>query len=301
MGGFFMLEFKSLDISDKELFDKYLKPYTFKTCEYSFTNLFIWRKGCDIKYSFLDDVLILRKMNFDGTVHFMQPLGYKKENLKAVIDKLLILKNEQHLDFLFRDAEESFINDISDIYPDKFVIEEDRDNFDYIYSGEKLIKLSGKKLHGKKNHYNHFIKHNKFSVAPISEENIHGCIAAAKEWCNKNDCKGYLLYELRAIQELLHNMRKLEFDGMAVYVNNKISAFTVGERLNDEMAVIHIEKADSDINGLYTFINKFFVENYYSDIPYINREQDLGIEGLRQAKETYQPVRLEKKYIVREK
>lgn len=296
-----MLGFKPLDINDKELFDKYLKPYTFKTCEYSFTNLFIWRKGCDIQYTLLDDILIIRKMNFDGTLHFMQPVGYTKGNLKTVIDKLLTLKREQHLDYLFRDAEESFISDLSDIYPDKFIIEEDRDNFDYIYSSKSLIELSGKKLHSKKNHYNHFIKHNKYRTAPISQGNIHECIASAREWCNRNDCKGYLLYELRAISELLNNMNKLYFDGMAIYVKDKISAFTIGERLNDEMAVIHIEKADSDINGLYAYINRSFIENYYSDIPYINREQDLGIEGLRQAKETYQPIKLEKKYMVREK
>ncbi len=85
---------------------------------------------------------------------------------------------------------------------------------------------------------------------------------------------------------------------MVVYVNDKLSAFTIGERVNDDMAIVHIEKADSSINGLYAFINKTFVEECFSDVPFINREQDLGIEGLRKAKLTYQPIKLEPKYTV---
>lgn len=86
---------------------------------------------------------------------------------------------------------------------------------------------------------------------------------------------------------------------MAVYVNDKISAFTIGEKVNNDMAIIHIEKADSDIRGLYAYINKTFVEQYLNDITYINREQDLGIEGLRKAKLSYNPVKIEMKYSVK--
>lgn len=293
-----MHAFKPLSIEDKELFDRYLKPYIFSTCEYSFTNLFIWRKGCDIQYSFIDDALIIKKMDFDGSYHFMQPIGYKHENLKAIVDTLQNYKEAANMDYLFKDAEENFINELNSIYPDKFIISEDRNNFDYIYSSDRLISLSGRKLHGKKNHYNNFIKNNNFTAAPISKDNTCECIKAAKEWCNKNDCKGYLLFELRAIEELLKNIDRLDFIGMAVYVDKKLSAFTIGEQMNRDMAVIHIEKADSDINGLYTFVNKTFVEDYFNDVPFINREQDLGIEGLRHAKESYQPLRLEKKYSI---
>lgn len=294
-----MLQFKPISLEDKELFDKYLKPYSFSTCEYSFTNLFIWRKGCNIEYSFIDEALIIKKMDFDGSSHFMQPIGYKHENLKAIVDVLQDYKKTFNMDYLFKDVEEDFVDEFKSIYPDNFIVTEDRDNFDYIYSSDKLISLSGKKLHGKKNHYNNFIKNNSFRTAPISIDNICECIKAAKEWCNKNDCKGYLLFELRAIEELLRNLGKLDLAGMVVYVDDKLSAFTIGEKMNENMAIIHIEKADSDINGLYTFVNKTFVEDYFSDIPYINREQDLGIEGLRHAKETYQPVKLEKKYSIK--
>lgn len=294
-----MLEFKTLTIKDKELFDSYLKPYNYETCEYSFTNLFIWRRACDVQYAICNNTLIIMKMDFDGSYHFMQPIGYKKENLKEMVDFLSEQREALKLDFLFRDAEESFVKDLIEIYGEEhFKIEEDRDNFDYIYKSEALINLSGKKLHKKKNHYNYFIKNYNYETAPITAELIQPCIKAAREWCHKNVCRGYLLHELKSIEEMLKNSSELDFTGMVVYVNDKISAFTIGEKVNEEMAIIHIEKADSDIRGLYNFINRSFVENYFINIPYINREQDLGIEGLRKAKLSYEPVSLAKKFTI---
>lgn len=296
-----MLDFKPLKLEDKSLFDKFLKPYKFLTCEYSFTNLFIWRKALDIEYAIYKDTLILKKLDFDGSYHFMEPLGYTKDNLKGIVDALIEYQSTEDVGYLFKDAEEPFTNDLKEIFGDNLIIEEDRSNFDYIYSSEKLISLSGKKLHSKKNHYNNFIKNNEFRIEPITDSIVCDCIKAAREWCRKNDCKGYLLYELKAIEELLKNSQSLEFKGMVVYVNDKLSAFTIGEKVTDDMAIIHVEKADANINGLYAFINKTFVEEYFKDVPYINREQDLGIEGLRKAKLTYQPIKLEPKYSVNPK
>lgn len=293
-----MLDFKPLTLEDKVIFDKYLKPYNFLTCEYSFTNLFIWRNGLDIQYTLYKDALIIKKKDFYGDYHFMQPIGYAKENLKEIVDTLESIKTNTNLKTLFKDAETPFVNDLKAIYGDKFSIEEDRANFDYIYESSKLISLSGKKLHSKKNHYNNFIKNNNFYAEEINKNNIEDCIKAACEWCKINDCKGYLKYELKAIKELLLNKEKLDFIGLAVYVSDALSAFTIGEKINENMAIIHIEKADAEINGLYTYINKYFIENYFSDIPYINREQDLGKEGLRKAKLSYQPFKLEPKYSV---
>lgn len=293
-----MLNFKPLTLEDKHIFDNYLSSYNFKTCEYSFINLFIWRKGCNIEFAIFEDCLIIKKQGFDFKNYFMQPIGYKKENLKNIVDALIEYKDNNSMDFLFKDIEASFLKDIKDIYGDNVLIDEDRDNFDYIYESSKLISLSGKKLHSKKNHYNNFIKNNKFTVEDINKDNINQCIETAKNWCEKNVCEGYLLHELNAIEELLKNSITLNFEGIVVYVNDILSAFTIGEKINDTMCIIHIEKADSDINGLYTFINKTFIEQKFNSVPFINREQDLGIEGLRKAKLSYQPFKLEPKYMV---
>jgi uncharacterized protein len=293
-----MFDFKPLTLEDKQIFDKYLKPYIFSTCEYSFTNMFIWRKALDIQYCIISDTLIIKKMDFNGDYHFMQPVGYKADNLNELMEELSKYRSNNNMRYLFKDIETPFMEEVKNLLDESFTIEEDRDNFDYIYESSKLISLSGKKLHSKKNHYNNFIKNNSFYTSKIDESNIEACIKAACEWCKQNDCKGYLKYELKAIKELLVNSNKLDLIGMAVYVDDILSAFTIGEKIKDSMAIIHIEKAIADINGLYAFINKTFVETCFSDVPFINREQDMGKEGLRKAKLSYQPFKLEQKYAV---
>ena len=293
-----LLNFKTLELDDKCIFDKFLMPYTFKTCEYSFTSLFIWRKGCDIQFAIFKDVLIIKKTDFNGKYHFLQPIGYNKNNLSEIIDELQDYKESNSMDYLFKDIETSFVQELDIFFPGKFNAIQDRDNFDYIYDSSKLVHLSGKKLHSKKNHLNNFVKNNDFSYAALTEDMARDCIITARDWCYKRGSDGYLFYELKAIEELLKNIKKLDILGMVVYVDNKLSAFTIGEKINSEMALIHIEKADATINGLYTFLNKMFIETTFLDVPLINREQDLGIEGLRHAKLSYQPYKLEEKYII---
>ncbi|MBM7870759.1 hypothetical protein JOC70_002253 [Clostridium pascui] len=294
-----MLEFKPLTLDDKDLFEKYIKPYNFSTCEYSFLSLFLWRKGCEIHYSIINDVLIIKKVDFNHSSHFMQPLGYKMKDLKEIVDTLIEYKKENNMDYLFKDAELNFINDLKEVYGDSLEILEDRDGADYIYLREDLVKLSGKKYHAKKNHYNAFVKKYNYKAVPITEDIVDDCLMAGREWCNKNDCKGYVLYELFGIKDLLKNIAKINFVGMAVYVDDKISAFTIGEVVNENTAIIHIEKADADVRGLYAFVNRHFLEEYLPSVTYVNREQDLGIEGLRKAKLSYNPVELVMKYIVK--
>lgn len=293
-----MLTFKNLCIDDKELFDKYTKPYIFNTCEYSFTNLYLWRKGCNIAYTIYKETLIIKKSGFDGSSYFMQPLHYKLVDLKEIVKALMEYKEANDMDYLFKDVETPFIEDLKKIYGEAIITQEDRDNFDYIYESKNLISLSGKKFHGPKGHYNYFIKNFNYGVSDNSENIACECIKTARQWCNKNSCSGYLLFELKGIEDLLRNKNRLDYDCMGVYIDDKMVAFTIGEKVREDLAIIHVEKADSEIKGLYSYINKTFVEKYYKDVTYINREQDLGIEGLRNVKMAYNPSILEKKYII---
>ncbi|WP_264169892.1 DUF2156 domain-containing protein [Clostridium estertheticum] len=292
--------FKRLTIEDKEIFEKYIYPYKFLSCEYSFTTLYIWREACDICFTVYKDALIIKKMDFEGRYYFMQPLGYNKENLKELIDVLMDYKKENNMEFVFKDLDESFMEEIKDIYGDVrgICIKEDRDNFDYLYEAEKLTKLSGKKLHGKKNHYNSFIKNYNYEVKDIEETQvIKDVVVAAEKWYEANNNDSMLNFELQGIKDILENIEIVNTKGIAVYVDEKIVAFSLGEKLNDDLAVIHIEKADTSYSGVYSFINKAFVDRSFSDVKIINREQDLGIEGLRKSKLSYHPFKLEKKYI----
>ncbi|MCB2357516.1 phosphatidylglycerol lysyltransferase domain-containing protein [Clostridium estertheticum] len=295
-----MMIFKRLTIEDKEILEKYIYPYKFLSCEYSFTTLYIWREACDICFTVYKDALIIKKMDFEGRYYFMQPLGYNKENLKELIDVLMDYKKENNMEFVFKDLDESFMEEIKDIYGDVrgICIKEDRDNFDYLYEAEKLTKLSGKKLHGKKNHYNSFIKNYNYEVKDIEETQvIKDVVVAAEKWYEANNNDRMLNFELQGIKDILENIEIVNTKGIAVYVDDKIVAFSLGEKLNDDLAVIHIEKADTSYSGVYSFINKAFVDRSFSDVKIINREQDLGIEGLRKSKLSYHPFKLEKKYI----
>jgi len=300
MGKVEIMIFKRLMIEDKNIFEEYIYPYKFLSCEYSFTTLYIWREACDICFTFNKGALIIKKKDFEGKCYFMQPLGYKAEDLKEIIDVLMVYKTENNMEYLFKDLDEEFMEEIKNIYEDVsgICIEEDRDNFDYLYEAEKLTKLSGKKLHGKKNHYNSFIKNYNYEVKDIKgAEVIRDVIIAAEKWYEVNKADYILRCELQGIKDVLKNMEIVNTKGIAVYVDEKIVAFSLGEKLNDDLAVIHIEKADVGYSGVYSFINKTFVDRNFNDVKIINREQDLGIAGLRKSKLSYHPFKLEKKYI----
>jgi len=294
--------FKKLSLEDKNSIDKYISPYKFLSCEYSFTSLYIWKDACDIQYTIYKQALILKKKDFDGNYHFMQPLGYSKEDLGEIIEKLKSYREENDMKYLFKDLEESFIEEFNVLLNEKneFCIKEDRDNFDYLYEAKKLMTLSGKKLHSKKNHYNAFTKSYNYEVVEINNERvINDVIGVAQKWyeeTHENDIKLY--YELLAIKDIVNNMNLLNLNGVAVYVDGKVAAFSIGESLNEKLAVIHIEKGDKNINGIYSFIAKTLIDKCFNNAEIINREQDLGIDGLRKSKMSYYPLKLEKKFIL---
>jgi len=294
--------FKKLCLEDKKSIDKYIYPYKFLSCEYSFTSLYIWKDACDVQYAIYKQALIIKKKDFDGNYHFMQPLGYDKKDLEEIIDRLKAYRQENDMKYLFKDLEESFIEEFNVLLNKKneFCIEEDRDNFDYLYEAKKLMTLSGKKLHSKKNHYNAFTKTYDYEVVEISDEKVIKDVSiAAEKWfeeTNEKDIKLY--YELLAIKDILNNMNLLNLNGVAVYVDGKVAAFSIGESLNEKLAVIHIEKGDKSVNGVYSFIAKTLIDKCFNNSEIINREQDLGIVGLRKSKMSYYPLKLEKKFIL---
>ncbi|MFL0267540.1 DUF2156 domain-containing protein [Candidatus Clostridium radicumherbarum] len=296
------MNFSKICLEDKKIIDKFILPYKFLSCEYCFTSLYIWKDACDIQYTVYKDALIIKKRDFDGNYHFMQPIGYTKENLMSIIEALKTYKEENNMRYLFKDLEEGFINEVNLMLKEKksLCIKEDRDNFDYLYEAKKLMTFSGKKLHSKKNHFNYFIKNYDYEVVDIdSEDVIEDVIMAAEKWYEENEEKDdKLYYELIAIKDIVKNMDSLNLKGIAVYVDGKIGAFSIGESLNEKLAVIHIEKGDKDIEGIYSFIARTFVDRCFNNSEIINREQDLGIEGLRKSKMSYYPLKLEKKFIL---
>lgn len=175
--------------------------------------------------------------------------------------------------------------------PGKFEIEFDRDSADYIYECEKLIGLKGKKFHGKKNHVNKFTKTYDWVYEKITEENIDDCLAMLYKWKEKNCEPGNIEKHAEAcVSE--NALRKREFLGLKgglLRANGEVVAFALGEQINEDTLVVHIEKAFSEVPGAYAVINQQFLIHESGGLKYVNREDDVGEPGLRKAKLSYHP------------
>ena len=292
-----MENFKDLAISDKDLFNNFLKDYTNKSYEYSFTALYLWRDLCNTKYSIIDNCLIIKKETNDGPF-FMMPLGYDKSKLEELILKLKSLSTDDNI-YLLGDIEDSFISDLKNYTNLPFKIIENRNTFEYVYLTNDLLNLEGKKYHQKKNHYNSFINSYKYTITSIdSEEKIIDCLDLLSKWHKKriNLCKE-LLIETKEITDLLHNLSYLNLYSIAIYVENSLVGFSIGEILRDT-AIIHIERCDINYKGVYSFINREFIKKDFSETKFINRQEDCGSTGLRKSKLSYNPLYLLKKSLI---
>ncbi|WP_265444208.1 DUF2156 domain-containing protein [Acetivibrio straminisolvens] len=296
-----MLDFKPLELKDRELFCEYLKDYNFSTYEYSFLTLYIWRKMYNTEFAIVDDAIVIKKHTSTNGTYFMQPIGAHKTKIAGITSKLnAIKKDNPDFKYLYGDVETAFLNELHENFGDLVISYEDKNNFDYIFNTRDLIALSGSKYHRKKNQYNQFVKKYDYRIEEIkNSEVIKDCIDLSLKWYDYKAINSeQLKNEQKAIIDILGNIELFNIKGIAVYADNEIAGFALGERLNGKMATIHFEKGNYSFSGIYPFLNKSLVETCFSDVEFINLQEDLGIEGLRRAKLAYQPIKLEKKYLV---
>lgn len=303
-----MYDQKEISIDDKQIFNSYLKKHNTSISELSFTNFFMWRDCYKFTFWETGELLCLIAANADGAPFAFEPIGqYSKTAFERAIDSIKEYFKQKGWKLLFKRVEENKLDYFKN-YLKQIDIIADRDNSDYLYHSSDLIELKGKKFHGKKNHLNSFKKNYQFEYVKLSSDLVSECIRINNEWCERRGCEGtlehgsqkcnHLYCEQLANIQALNNFEILGCKGALVKVNGRYEAFTVGEQLNHDTAVIHIEKANEHIRGLYGFVNQQFCQNNWGNTTYINREQDLGMEGLRKAKLSYNPIRLINKYIV---
>lgn len=289
------MEFNRLTLESKPLFDKYFKAYPLEISEYTFTNLYMWDHYYNCAYTIIQDYLCLIAY-IDQKHVFMPPVGPGSSSLKRIISEVMDYFHENHWPFIMYRVPETMAKQIKEWYPG-LNIQLDLDNSDYVYRTQDLINLSGRKYHTKKNFLNRFIRENNYEYKPLTSEYIPGCMEFAEKWLEIKDGRDSgLIHEYQAIKKAFQNYSYLELKGGLILIDNNIEAFTFGEMLTHEMANVHIEKANPNIPGLYVAINQMFCAHEWKDVPYINREQDLGIPGLRKAKQSYHPVRMIYKY-----
>lgn len=295
------LKVSEISIDDKEYFDKYFEMANLQVSELNFTNFFIWRDYYKVRYIPINNFLCIMSIMDDKKPFCFFPIGdyNNREELRTAIYTVKEYFLEKGWELQFRRVAAQQISALESL-DIKFNVQEDRDNFDYIYSVQKLSTLAGKKLDGKRNHINKFKKLHTFEYVEISDENISDCIDIVEKWCLQRNYSedSSLIAERKANLDLLNNFNSLRLTGAIIKVDGKPEAVTVGEKLNKDTVVIHVEKANSEVHGLYTLVNQQFLANHWNNFEYVNREQDLGLEGLRKAKLSYNPASLVEKFTV---
>lgn len=294
-----IIKFKALEKEDKKILDLFFKDRYYENSHFNFTNLFMWRSPYHIMWAIEADVLYM-KANWEGKEFAMQPFC-DETKLSEAIGKWLAYFREINQPFYISGIEKYMAKALEDYEDENFDIHEDRDNFDYVYYSEDLIKLAGRRFHSKKNHLNSFHKnYPEAQYVPITSDIITQCKLNINAWYKQHSQETpddpFIETERNAIIEVLNNFDELSLKGGAILIGKRIAAFTFGEQLNTDTAVIHVEKAAPDVRGAYPAINQAFIENDWSHMKYINREEDMGLEGLRKAKESYRPIKMIKKF-----
>lgn len=283
-----MIEFHRPTLADVCWLKPILEHNQPASCEYALSNLVGWSKHYNTEIANIEGTLVA-KIKDNNLFGF--PKG---ENWKKALEYLN--SNFEYLSFY--GLIESEKNLLESEFPGKFAFYPSRNSFDYIYRVSDLASLSGKKYHSKRNHISYFKKNYNWTYEEIDISNLSDCIEMNEKWYMMNidkDPEG-IIAEREVLQLAFENYEKFSFKGGILRVDGKAIAFTFGEQLNETTFVTHFEKAFSDIRGAYPMINMLFAQNTISDYEFVNREDDIGSEGLRKAKLSYYPEILLEKY-----
>ena len=292
------INFIAPDINMKSKFDKFLSSKNSQDELSAFGTYFVWSECYGTKIH-MDEKFALIKTDKED-LNYCFPVGkLSDEELKKAIHYMMKdCKNNNRGEFKISRLNKEDVESLKRIMPGKFEINETRDRFEYIYNSEDLANLKGKKYHGKRNHISKFKNLYDWSYEKIIPERKEIYLKFFEKWFEKNSEKEGkdFIEEFKAIKKSFENYEKLEFEGGAILVDGQIVACTIGEKINHENFVVHFEKAFTEFEGAYTIVNQEFSKTLEKRFKFINREEDLGIEGLRKAKLSYKPFLLLEKY-----
>ena len=288
-----MLPFKPVTIDDKETFQSFFNKVAFGNCDFSFSNIFSWRNSYDTTFSVEGDFLYVRFQPVGYSPGYLFPIG--AGNLKTAIERMKQDASARETELHIYAVTQKMFDLLEEAMPGEFLYETDRDWFEYIYSTQDLITLTGKKYQPKRNHINKFKRTYEWEYLPITREIIPDCLELYKRWCAENggcNSEQSLISESVATQNAFGNFEKLGLIGGALRINGEILAYSYGQPLTKNVFGVHAEKCLYEIDGGFTMINREFAEHNCAAYPYINREEDLGLDSLRQSKLSYHPVML---------
>ena len=291
--------FKPIELADRDWLQEILGQYQPQTSEWTFTNLFIWRSHYGFQWSIYRDwLLVICKAHPQGLYAF-QPVGppSRMPVIRMLLEWLRDDRGEENP--RLERADQRLVQELAGAQG--LLVEPVRNQFDYVYQTRDLIELAGRKYHSKRNHIHKFLQSYASTYAGLQSDHLQACLELSGLWCEVHRCEEDLglTGEWEAVREALTHFHTLSIKGGVILIENKVEAFALGELLNEQTAVVHVEKANPDIPGLYTMINQQFSEKSWLDVPLINREQDLGEPGLRRAKLSYYPDHLIEKFRIR--
>jgi hypothetical protein len=285
-----MIEFREVTLDQKPMVDSYFRNSGIFGSEYTFSNTFIWRRKNNTRIAEHNGFLYVR-YNLKGQCYFLLPLAKSAgADLKMAVEALIEHTWGCDCNLAITGISGDRRQLIENLMPGMFEFKQRPDWYDYIYASEDLINLRGSNYQPKRNHINKFEALNgKNTFEVLDGNNLVECLDTYSRWAEEHDFDD-IEEEKFAVTEALRNFEELGLKGGLSRVNGKVCAFTIGSELNDEIFVTHIEKGLSDCPGVYAAINRDFARNCLASYKYINREEDLGVEGLRKAKRSYYPV-----------
>lgn len=295
-----MLDFEPAAIENIETIQAFFNKSTFRNCDFSFSNIFSWQHLYNTTFVVSENnFLYIRFQASGGFPGYLFPLG--EGDLQSAITTLMEDAKSRGDEFYLYAITPEMFDLIEKTFPGKFTYKKNRDWYEYIYNSQDLIHLVGKKYQAKRNHINKFKRTYKWEYLPITREIIPECLELYDRWCKENGgctSEQSLYEECIATKKVFENYEKLRLKGGALRVNGEILAYSYGQPLTEDTFGVHAEKSLYEIDGGFTMINQQFAEHHCANFTYINREEDLGLESLRQAKTSYNPAFLLEKGFV---
>jgi len=284
--------------------DSFFHARYYENSHFNFITFFMWREANCLRWAVEDDVLYFSGMWKNRP--FMTPPFCAADKLPTAIERQIEWFHAQQVVCNFYGLEQQHVEAYRASHDGALELTSDRADMDYVYNTEDLIKLAGRRYHTKKNHFNAFWR--SFPEAeylPVTEDIVPECKLNVNTWAKlqaqETPDDPYIEWERRGIVEVLNDFAAFGIKGAALRLGKRIVAFTFGEQSNSDTVVIHVEKAAPDVRGAFTAINREFLAKEWAEVPFVNRQEDMGLDGLRQAKESYRPCRMIEKWQARER
>lgn len=289
-------DFRPVTLDDREFFARHYERFPQVHSDNTFTNMVCWNPYAHYRYTAVQDCIILSS-TIAGMTRYRPPIGPQHPELLHELLELAA-KSEEELPLVILDP--ALKDWISGLYPELPLLPE-RKYFEYVYLAKDLAELPGKKYLTIRHQLNKFQKTCSPQIENISQENMDEIRNFLDLWCDWKDCDSdpMLINEKAAVSFALANFEELGLSGIAIRANGKIGAISLFEGLNQDTGLVHFEKGLPDCKGIYRAINTEASKILAGRYTFINRESDMGVEGIREAKTRYHPHHMVEVHLVK--